>query len=165
MIMLLIIRNLTSYFKYDQDRFNKGSLEFPLDDLGQGVHSFKVKAWDNANNFAKVEFQAEIKSSGELQIVNLLNYPNPMSESTRFSFSLTQSVDNFVLDVFTLSGKKIKSFTRQYLEPTYYDDIIWYGNDADGDRVATEVYIYKATAYPSDGSEKVESFGKIILVN
>ncbi len=157
--------NLTSYFKYEQDKFNTGSLEFPLDDLETGVHSFKVKAWDNANNFAKIEFEAEIKSNSSLQIVNLLNYPNPMRESTRFSFSLTQSVDNFVLDIFTLSGKKIKTFTRQYLEPTYYDDIIWYGNDVDGDRVATEVYIFKATAYSSNDGDKVESFGKIILVN
>ncbi len=157
--------NLTSYFSFNTDSYSDGSLEFPLDELSVGVHSFKVKAWDNANNFATVEFDVEIKSTTKLEIVNLLNYPNPMSSSTRFSFSLTQEVNEFVLDIFTLSGKKIKTFARKYLEPTYYDDIVWYGKDVDGDRVATEVYIYKATAYPSDGSEKVESFGKIILVN
>ena len=159
------LQNLTSYFSYEQDSFDKGALEFPIEGLSDGVHSFKIKAWDNANNFAKTEFDVEIKSSTKLEIVNLLNYPNPMRESTRFSFNLTQSVDNFELSIFTLSGKKIKTFSRQYLEPSYFDDIVWYGDDVDGDRVATEVYIYKATAYPSDGSEKVESFGKIILVN
>ncbi len=159
------LQNLTSYFSYDQDSFNKGSLEFPIDGLGNGVHTFKVKAWDNANNFAKIEFQVEIATSSSLKIVNLLNYPNPMRESTRFSFNLTQAVDDFVLDIFTLSGKKIKTFTRKYLEASYFDDIVWYGDDVDGDRVATEVYIYKATAYPSGGGEVVELFGKIILVN
>ena len=159
------LQNLSTYFSYNQDSFNRGSLQFPIEQLADGVHSFKIKAWDNANNFSKVEFDVEVKTSTKLEIVNLLNYPNPMRQSTRFSFNLTQPVNNFELSIFTLSGKKIKTFSRGYLEPSYFDDIVWYGEDVDGDRVATEVYIYKATAYPTDGSEKVESFGKIILVN
>jgi hypothetical protein len=88
-----------------------------------------------------------------------------MKESTRFSFYLTKPVEKFSLEVFTLSGRKIKSFQRYSLAPGYYDDIEWYGTDSDGSRVATEVYIYKATAHPADGGEKVESFGKIVVVN
>ena len=111
------------------------------------------------------EFDAEVLVSGGLAIRELLNYPNPMQESTKFSFYLTEQAEKFSLELFTLSGKKIKSFHRYSLQPGYYDDIEWYGRDNDGSRVATEVYIYKATAYPASGGDKVESFGKLVLIN
>jgi xylose isomerase len=87
-----------------------------------------------------------------------------MSERTSFSFSLTQTVDKFSLEIFTLSGRKINSFERYALAAAYHNDIVWNGRDAFGDRVATGVYLYKATAVPAAG-EKVEEFGKVILIN
>jgi hypothetical protein len=159
------IINLTNLFNYNLDDYTNGQLEYQLTGLPVGTHNFKLKAWDNANNSASTEFNVEILGGHELAIEDLLNYPNPMKEMTTFSFYITQPVENFVLDIFTLSGRKIMSFERQYQIPGFYDDIIWYGKDFYGDRVATEVYIYKATAYPVSGGDKVESFGKVILVN
>jgi hypothetical protein len=159
------IINLTNLFDYNLDDFTSGQLEYQLADLSPGTHNFKLKAWDNANNSASTEFDVVILGGHNLAIEYLLNYPNPMKEMTIFSFYITQPVEKFILNIFTLSGRKIKSFERQYQLPGYYDDIIWYGKDFYGDRVATEVYIYKATAYNISGGNKVESFGKLILVN
>ncbi|UCG60625.1 MAG: type IX secretion system sortase PorU [Candidatus Zixiibacteriota bacterium] len=157
--------NLTPLFESYRDNYTTGELEYQFEGLTAGNHHFKIKAWDNANNSTAYEFDAEVLTSGGLAIRELLNYPNPMKESTRFSFYLTQPTEKFSLELCTLSGRKIKSFFRYALEPGYHDDIEWYGTDADGSRVATEVYIYKATAYPAAGGEKVESFGKLILIN
>ncbi len=157
--------NLTSLFQANQDDYTTGSLTYALEELQAGSHHFKVKAWDNANNSTNYEFDAQVYASENLAIRDLLNYPNPMKESTRFSFYLTQPVEKFSIEVFTLSGRRIKSFQRYSLAPGYYDDIEWYGRDSDGGRVATEVYIYKATAHPANGGEKVESYGKVIVVN
>jgi hypothetical protein len=158
------LRNLTVLFQYNQDDYTSGKLNYNLDSLEPGLHTFKIKAWDNANNSATLEFTAEIISGSALAIHDLLNYPNPMSAQTNFSFSLTQPVDNFSLEIFTLSGKKINTFNRYALAAAYYDDIVWDGRDAIGDRVATGVYLYKATAVPVTG-DKVEEFGKVILIN
>ncbi len=157
--------NLTSLFEFERDDFTTGSLAYQLAGLEPGSHHFKIKAWDNANNSSVYEFDAHLAAMEELAIKELLNYPNPMRESTRFSFYLTQRVEKFSLELFTLSGKKIRTFHRHSLEPGFYDDIEWYGTDSDGGRVATEVYIYKATAYPANGGGKVESFGKLVLIN
>ncbi|MEW6413346.1 MAG: type IX secretion system sortase PorU [Candidatus Zixiibacteriota bacterium] len=157
--------NLTSMFEANQDDYTTGSLIYQLDELSSGDHHFKIKAWDNANNSSNYEFDAEVYAVEELAIRDLLNYPNPMRESTRFSFYLTEAVERFSLEIFTLSGRRIKSFERYSLTPGYYDDIEWYGQDNDGSRVATEVYIYKATAHPANGGEKVETFGKLVVVN
>ncbi|UCE25869.1 MAG: type IX secretion system sortase PorU [Candidatus Zixiibacteriota bacterium] len=157
--------NLTSLFEFERDDFTTGSLTYQMVGLQPGNHHFKIKAWDNANNSSVYEFDARLEAMEELAIRELLNYPNPMRESTRFSFYLTQRVEKFSLELFTLSGKKIRTFHRHSLEPGFYDDIVWYGIDSDGGRVATEVYIYKATAYPANGGGKVESLGKLVLIN
>ncbi|RKX25887.1 MAG: hypothetical protein DRP47_09075 [Candidatus Zixiibacteriota bacterium] len=157
--------NLTSMFSHDQDDFTTGSLEYILKDLKPGRHSFKIKTWDNANNSSSVEFAAEVKAFETPAIVDLLNYPNPMRNDTRFSCRLTQAMEKLSLEIFTLSGRRIKTFERYNAEIGYFDDIVWYGVDTDGDRVATGVYIYKATAVPVVGGEVVEAFGKVVVVN
>jgi len=156
--------NLTGLFQYNQDDYTSGAINYDLDSLEAGLHAFKFKAWDNANNSSTLEFTAEIVTSSALAIQDLLNYPNPMSEKTSFSFSLTQSVEKFSLEIYTLSGRKINSFDRLALAPAYYNDIVWDGRDAYGDRVATGVYLYKATAVSTVGNT-VEEFGKVVLIN
>ncbi|MEE8405431.1 MAG: type IX secretion system sortase PorU, partial [candidate division Zixibacteria bacterium] len=156
--------NLTSLFNFDQDDFTTGRLSYALDQIEPGQHSIKIKAWDNANNSSSVSFTVDMVNSSFLAIQQLLNYPNPMIDKTIFSYSLTQTVEKLTLEIFTLSGRKINSFQRFALAAAYYDDIVWDGRDAYGDRVATGVYIFKATAQPTIG-DAVEEFGKIVVIN
>ncbi|MFH1373030.1 MAG: type IX secretion system sortase PorU [bacterium] len=157
--------DLTELFEYYQDDYTRGQLIYPFEDMPPGKHTFKIKAWDNANNSATHEFSAEVLTEEKLAIIELLNYPNPMKDFTRFSAQLSRPVSQFLLEIFTLSGRKIKSFGPLYPSAGYYDDIVWYGRDDSGDRVATGVYIYRATAVPADGGETVESFGKVVVIN
>jgi hypothetical protein len=157
--------NLTSRFEYDTDNYARGSVGYALDSLTVGRHNFKIKAWDNANNSASTEFAAEIVAADGPAIVDLLNYPNPMQDVTRFSFYAAHYLESFSLEIFTLSGRKIKSYSQNSLSPGYHDEFIWRGEDFAGDRVATGVYIYKATARSVDDREPVEMFGKVVVVN
>ncbi|MBD3404446.1 type IX secretion system sortase PorU [candidate division GN15 bacterium] len=158
------MQNLTDRFTYDQDDYTAGSLRYSVEDLGPGMHTIRVKAWDNANNSSSISFSIEVVSSASLAIQDLLNYPNPTADVTTFFFELTQPVSLFNLDIYTLSGRKIKSLERRNV-PVGSHEIYWDGRDADGDRPATGVYIYKATAVPASGGDGVESFGKIVVVN
>lgn len=159
--------SLNSLFEYDQDDYTVGRLSWPISGLGQGAHTFKIKAWDNANNSSVVSFEAEIVGSNQLAIRDLLNYPNPMQDSTRFSLVLTGPTRQLTLEVFTLSGKKIWSFSHdQSLPAGHFDDITWYGKDSvTSDRVATGVYIFKAVAFSSTGGNRAEAFGKVVVIN
>ncbi len=157
--------DLTGRFEYDQDDYTSGKLTYPLKDIESGKHTFKIKAWDNVNNSAIVEFAAEVAANQHLAIFDLLNYPNPMKDSTRFSAYLSHPVGRFLLEIFTLSGRKIRTLGPYYPQPGFYDDIVWYGRDDSGDRVATGVYVYKVTAVPVAGGDQVESFGKVVVIN
>jgi len=160
--------NLTDLFTYDKDSYVSGGLTVGLETLPPGEHRMKVKAWDNANNISIVSFALTILDGGVAAIRELLNYPNPMGEVTTFYFDLTAPAEQFNLDIFTLSGRRIWSFSRPGMTADTYpnDDvqITWDGRDADGDRVATGVYMYKATAVPASG-ETVEQYGKVIVLN
>ena len=163
------VANLSAGFAYEPGSFTSGSANFGLAGLTSGDHTLKIKAWDNANNFAVQSLTVSVVATGDLAIHNLLNYPNPMAEATTFYFELTNPAERFTLEIFTLSGRKIKSMERMDLSADNYPNdavsIGWDGRDMVGDRVATGVYIYKATAVPQSGGRAVESFGKVVLVN
>lgn len=156
--------DLTGLFACDQDDFTRGQLDYRIEDLEPGRHSFKIKAWDNANNSSTATFSATVAASGGPVLVDLLNYPNPMRERTVFSYRTMAEVRRVQVEIFTLSGRKIWSGEHFPTDPGFYDDIEWYGTDYAGDRVATGVYVYKATAFPESGAA-VESFGKVVVVN
>jgi hypothetical protein len=157
--------NLTDLFEYNLGSCYSGKLEYQIDNLDPGIHAFKVKVWDNANNSSVAEFNAEIVESNRLLISDLMNYPNPMKEQTTFSFLLTSPAKNVSLEIFTLSGKKIFDYSENSIIADYHEFFTWNGNDADGDRVSVGVYIYKVTAISENSDSAVESFGKIVVVN
>jgi len=161
--------NLTPVFEYIANSYQTGSLSYPLTGLSAGAHEFKVRAWDNANNVSSVSFSVDLQSGSQLAVNDLLNHPNPMHDRTTFYFELTRSVASLSIEVFTLSGRRIWSVNRHALRADNYPNgdfsAVWNGQDSDGSRVASGVYIYKATAEPDGGGEPVESFGKIVVVN
>jgi hypothetical protein len=161
--------DLTNLFESNRDDFTVGSIVYPLNELDAGEHSLKIKAWDNANNLSSAELSLEIAAAGELALNDLLNYPNPMGEVTTFYFELTQPVDRLSLKIFTVSGRNIWSYNSHALAADNYPNnnlrITWSGRDFDGDRVASGVYLYKATAVGQADGARVEKFGKIVVVN
>lgn len=156
---------LTDLFEFDPEDYTTGSLRYPIDSLAAGQHRLKIKAWDNANNSATAEFDVVVRSGSDVVIRDLLNYPNPMQDSTSFGFLANVPLDRFDLEIFTLAGRKIQSYSLRSIPAGYHDQLIWHGKDFVGDRVSTGVYIYKATAFPQDGGAEAELFGKVVVVN
>jgi hypothetical protein len=159
------IVNLTGLFQYDPGSFTEGEIRYDIGRLPQGLHTFKIKAWDNANNSALTEFSAEVVEEGEFALYELMNYPNPMKERTTFSFVLTSPARKVDLELFTLSGRRIMAVERFSAPAGYNEFYCWDGRDLDGDRVATGVYIYKATAFSAQGNKVIESFSKVVVIN
>ncbi|MFH2037651.1 MAG: C25 family cysteine peptidase, partial [Candidatus Zixiibacteriota bacterium] len=159
------IVNLTDLFEYNPGSYTSGKLSYDIDSLGEGLHNFRIKAWDNVNNASVADFTADVVGSEKLMLTDLLNYPNPMEESTIFSFFLTSEADNVSLDIFTLAGRKIYNYKRSGVPSGFFEFCTWNGRDLDGDRVATGVYIYKVTASALNSGNVVESFGKVAVIN
>ena len=163
--------NLTDLFEYNPGDYQSGSLEFTLPDLTPERHLFRIRAWDNANNPAVVEFEATPSEIGRLVVANVMNYPNPMEEATEFFFDLSESAESAELKIFTLAGRLIKTFREERPIVGHNRLFHWDGRDADGDRVAQGVYIFKLIIMGRVASDRssadnvVEAFGKLVLLN
>ena len=163
--------NLTDGFAYLPGSYQAGEVRFPLPDLAPERHLVSVKAWDNANNPAVVDFEVIPSEEGRLAISDVMNYPNPMEETTEFFFQLSESADEVDLEIYTLSGKLIRRFAASSSAPGRNRMFFWDGRDLDGDRVAEGVYLYKLTARgkaPMNGGtadNMAEAYGKLVLLN
>jgi len=164
------IQDLTSYFQYDMNSYSQGSLTQKIN-LIQGEHSLKIKAWDNANNSSLESFQVKVLSTDkELSITRVMNYPNPFSRSTEFTYELSVPAEKVEIMIFTLSGRLIRTLTGTG-SPGFNSGVVWNGRDQDGDKIANGVYIYKVIAearYSSGGREvykNAEAVGKAVVMN
>jgi hypothetical protein len=159
------IVNLTDLFQYSAGSYTTGEIRYSIAGMPPGRHGFKIKAWDNANNSSVAEFEAQVLEAGRFVLADVLNYPNPMGETTTFSFVLTAPARKVSLEIFTLSGRKIMHYEEYSVAEDYREFFSWDGRDYDGDRVATGVYIYKVAASSMLSEEEVESFGKVVVIN
>ncbi len=141
---------ITHQFYYDQNSITTGTINvFSLNDA-TNLH-FLVKAWDNANNPNEQEIQLSRIFESKLKIYNAYNYPNPFSNMTQFAFEITSSAE-VELDIYSLGGRRIKSFDPVALQPGYHY-IDWDGNDAFGGQLANGVYLYRLKAKGAKNTE------------
>jgi hypothetical protein len=164
------IQDLTVNFQYDINSYSQGSLTQKID-LKEGEHFLKIKAWDNANNSSLASFQVKVLSEDrDLYITQAMNYPNPFSGSTEFTYELSVPAEKVEIMIFTLSGRLIRTLNGSG-SAGFNSGTVWDGRDQDGDRIANGVYIYKImaeTRYNSGGKEitkNAEAVGKAVVMN
>ncbi len=159
--------DLSEYYKPKLDNYNAGEVVYKLPRLSPGKHKVKVRAWDIFNNSSVREVEFKVAESGDFSIYNVFNYPNPFSNKTYFTFQKVALEDdvpvNVEIRIYTLSGKLINKIERFGLTGNFIA-IEWDGRDIDGDEIANGVYIYKVIVKSFDGSKKVESLGKLVVM-
>ncbi|MFH1681647.1 MAG: C25 family cysteine peptidase [Candidatus Eisenbacteria bacterium] len=168
-----VLIDLSPWFAFERNRCREGSLRFrPIDLPGlkmtDGAHELVFRASDNLGNVSqpayRIVFVPEIPRLFFRH--DVMNYPNPFDpdrEETEFFVDLSRDAD-VVIQIFTLTGKKIRSFEGcRASGPTRLGDCVWDGRDEDGDRVANGVYLIRAVAATPSGEERVESIGKAVV--
>lgn len=118
--------------------------------LADGTYEIRVQGIDRSKNDAgKYDYRIKFKVNSKPSITNILNYPNPFSTSTQFIFTLTGSEvpSNFMIQIFSASGKVVKEITQDELGTinigTNMTTYKWNGTDNYGDRLANGVYFFR----------------------
>jgi Peptidase family C25 len=162
---------LNDFFQTERDSSRRGTVRFPLEGLAKGKHTIKVKAWDVENNSGEDQIDFVVAENGEVKLSNVLNYPNPFVNNTNFWFehNLIDTPIETAVQIFTVSGKLVKTIERNMIPTTFrVDDINWDGNDDMGDRLANGVYLYKISVAYNDekGNKKntTSDFQKLVLL-
>lgn len=132
--------------------------------LKEGEHILKVFANDGYDNMVDSSgFQKRFLVSAETKILSIYNYPDPVKNSTYFTFRLTQVPDKIKIMVYTIAGRLVKEIikTRNELN-TDFNKIFWDCRDEDDDLLGNGTYLYKVIM---DAGEKTEtSVHKLAIV-
>ncbi len=159
---------LNDWYESEVDNFKKGQVSYPLNGLEPGVHTIRIKAWDICNNSTEKELEFRVVDKDQDQLEQLLNYPNPFTTSTNFSFehSLVDASLDINVSIYTLSGKLVKSIqTNRFAEGFRIDDIHWDGRDDYGSSLARGVYLYKIKVKDEVADIDLESdFQKLLIL-
>ena len=158
--------DLTEDFKYDLGNYQQGSLSYGLPNLSLGFHVLTIKAWDNANNSSVVSANVKVSAQRELELTQVMNYPNPFSEVTNFYYHLSSYADRVEIKIFTQAGRLIRHIRSASSRAGINFSTAWDGKDQEGDKVANGVYIYKIVAEGTVNGEREvkEAFGKAVVV-
>jgi len=164
--------DVTSNFRFNRGDYQSGNLDINLTDIPVGEHEISLKIWDNFNNSTLVTRTMEAVATDQLTLTDVMNYPNPIRkgmDGTEFQYCLNDNVDKVTIKIFTESGKKIKTIDISSPDLTRMDcnRVLWDLLDADGDKIANGIYIYKVIAEKRRGdgsSERDDKTGKLVIL-
>ncbi|KPJ61661.1 MAG: hypothetical protein AMJ46_00865 [Latescibacteria bacterium DG_63] len=125
--------------------------------LGDGEHVLAVQVAGTPPSVRAVT----VNVASGFAVQNIFCYPSPFSEVTSFNYDLTGSPVRVLIELFTVSGRKMEE-----IEGTVrvgYNSVIWEGRDSEGHRVANGLYLYKVTATDHEG-RKITELGKVVKV-
>ncbi|WP_037575047.1 type IX secretion system sortase PorU [Sporocytophaga myxococcoides] len=160
--------SLNEFYTTKLDNYKNGTVTFNLKNLTPGNHSIKIKAWDTYNNSSDSYLEFVVVNKEEIDLSQIINYPNPFTTHTEFHFDHNRSGDDIdvMIQIYTVSGKLIKTMSeRFYVSPVHISNIFWDGRDDFGDKIGKGVYIYKVSVKSlSDGNHK-SKFQKLLILN
>lgn len=150
---------LYRYFTYDFDSYTKGEFSYPLPSLEpERTHTLVVRVSDNLRNVSLDTVVVNLASTEDLELTNVMNYPNPFSDRTWFTFQLNQRA-RVTVKIYTIRGKLIKTIEEPNCSRGFnkIPRDGWNGLDDGGDPVANGVYLYKTTAKAEQKISGVEA--------
>ncbi|MFZ6051948.1 type IX secretion system sortase PorU [Halocola ammonii] len=158
---------LNDYYESELDTYKEGSVRYQMSQLEEGEHTLTLKVWDVQNNSSEAYTEFVVANSAEIALDYVLNYPNPFTTNTQFMFQHNQTCDvlNVQVQVFTISGKLVKSITRTMENHGFQSEPIpWDGKDDFGDNIGKGVYVYRLRVSNPVSGESAEEFEKLVIL-
>jgi len=156
---------LNDYYQAETNTFTEGQISFPFSNLSPGLHTLTLRAWDVFNNSSEAYTEFIVKPSSSFTLGEVLNYPNPFSDQTYFTFEHNQPdmQMDVNIEIFDVTGKKMKTITGSNFAGGYKaDPILWNGTADNGSPLRSGIYIYRVTATTADGRQQHGS-GKLAI--
>ncbi|WP_396595917.1 type IX secretion system sortase PorU [Dokdonia sp. R86516] len=158
---------MNDFYETDVDDFMKGTAARKIRNLEPGPHTLSFKAWDVYNNSSTAELQFVVLGDEELELENVLNYPNPFVNYTEFWFNHNRPFEplDVQVQIFTVSGKVVKIINQTVVTEGFLSrSITWDGLDDFGQAIGKGVYVYKITVKSTLTNKRVEKIEKLVIL-
>ncbi|MBT4479058.1 MAG: T9SS type A sorting domain-containing protein, partial [Flavobacteriales bacterium] len=157
---------LNDYYEAELDNYQKGKVEYLLNEMAPGLHTIDFKVWDVHNNSSEATLEFVVAETEDFVIEHLLNYPNPFTTNTSFYFEHNRPNQNLEvqIQIFTVSGKLVKTINSLQSNTGFrVGPISWDGRDDFQDNIARGTYIYKLKVKDMNG-EFIEKLEKLVIL-
>ncbi|GIV41187.1 MAG: peptidase C25 [Vicingaceae bacterium] len=157
---------LNDYYEADLDSYQSGKVKYPFKNLTEGEHTLKVRAWDVYNNVSEKEITFKVVKKRDIELQNVLNYPNPFTTHTTFWFQHNQAGQplHILIQIYTVTGRVVKTIQKDIIADGYLvNSIEWDGRDDFGERLGRGVYLYKLTVLSGNGTQ-AEKIEKLVIL-
>lgn len=171
------------FFPAQSSNNNCARVEFSPEKFKDGEYNLVVQGKDESGNKAgRYDYRVKFQVINQSRISNILNYPNPFSDKTKFVYTLTGSEppSQYTIQIMTPNGRVVKELTNNDLGDlqigTRVTERSWDGTDNFGDKLANGVYFYRVRALDNTG-QKIElmsnetldagfknGFGKLVIL-
>jgi len=155
---------LNAFYTAAPNSYQRGFVRFPMPVLSEGKHSLRIKAWDVVNNSSEVTITCWVGRSGQLQLAQVVNYPNPFRYSTTFSFEHNRPDKDLQVQItiYNAQGRLVKQFNQPVRSSgTRNVQIQWNGTDDQGKKLGSGTYFYRIIVQEND--EQTGTTGQLIL--
>ncbi len=157
---------LNDYYETATNDFTRGYVFFPIKNLSEGRHSLRVKAWDINNNSGEGTVNFEVVNGNVMQVRNLMNYPNPFADNTRFVFEHNHPEEalNVQINIYNTSGGLVRSLTKDYTPGgSRSNEIMWDGTGDNGSKLPSGMYVYRMIINTDKGN-KATAYQKLVII-
>lgn len=157
---------LNDLYKADIGVHYSGSLKYKMLLTEKGEHTVSLRAWDNLNNPSVATLRFVVETGSRFRLTDLLSFPNPATESTRFTagHNRPDTGMDITITIFSTSGSA-QRIIKEHVSTSGYalPDIPWDGCNSNGSRLSRGIYFWRIEAV-TDGGEKASSTGRIIIL-
>ena len=142
-----------------------GKLSYKFYNLNEGEHLLTFRAWDIYNNSSSTTIRFNVVKGKIIDIENVVNYPNPMSDNTNFTFEHNQKDNEIEIEIriYDVVGQLVKCIEEtSYGTTARINPISWDGTSDSGDKLPAGIYIYNVTV-TNNQNEKTSGYSKLII--
>lgn len=158
---------LNSNYESDVNSYQRGKVQYQLNDLADGTHTLSMKVWDVNNNSSSANTEFVVAASAQLALSHVLNYPNPFTSSTQFWFehNYSSGLLDVQIQIMNINGKVVKTIntTIDGTDRSKPVPIPWDGTDDFGDNIGKGVYIYRIKV-KTDNDMYAEKIEKLVIL-
>ncbi|TVR42301.1 MAG: T9SS C-terminal target domain-containing protein [Bacteroidia bacterium] len=156
---------LTNYYEAAMDTYKSGRVVYPFFNLEDGHHTLLMRAWDIHNNPSTASIDFVVSSAGRIVLGDLMNYPNPFSYDTWFTFKHNQAFNELDvrIDIYDLQGRLVNTIKERVSSAGFQSaPIHWDGVSNDGRLLGNGIYLYRLTLRTPSG-ERSRQTEKLVI--
>lgn len=156
---------LNDYYESAPNTYKRGFVRFPVSGLSDGMHTLKIKAWDMANNSGEGSIRFRVGNGNVMEIQELINYPNPFRDYTRFRFEHNHPDETLTgeVQIYSTAGELLRTLRETFISTgSHSSEIGWDGTNDMGAPLPSGVYIYRITISTAKKSEAL-GYQKLVI--